>query len=116
MLTYPGAQKLFLPLTLFVSFSTTEDLLFYDEFSETARNNSNIKIIYTITRPEESQGVWKGEVGRISEALIKKYVKDILKQTYYIAGPPKMVSAMEAIVKNMGIPEEKIFKENFVGY
>lgn len=116
MITFSNTKKLTIPITLFVSFSTFNEIIFREELEEISKNNPNIKIIYTITHPEESKEEWNGETGRISESLIKKYLPDMQSPIYYIAGPPQMVEAMTEIVKNMGISDEKIKVENFTGY
>lgn len=116
MITFAHQKKLSVPLYLFVSFSTVEETIFYDELMEISKHSLSIKIVYTITRPEESKTTWTGETGRISQNLIKKYVSDIQKPWYMIAGPPKMVEAMEQMIKEMGAPNEQIRKENFTGY
>lgn len=113
MIIYAFTKKLTIPLTLIVSFSRVEDMFFYDELSNISKENPLIKIVYVITHPDEK---WKGETGRISGDLIKKYVPNILDPKYFIVGPSAMVAAMEEVVKNMGAPNEKIFIENFTGY
>jgi len=113
MITYAYSKNLSIPITLIVSFSSVEDLAFHEELSNIAKENSYIKTIYTITHPNVQ---WKGETGRISEGLIKKYVQDIFKPQYFIVGPPAMVAAIEEVVRNMGAVNEKIFIENFTGY
>ena len=114
MLSYAHKKKLTIPLTLFASFATVEDMMYYHELQ--ALENEYIKIIYTITQPAKSLGQWHGETGRISEEMIKKYVTDPLASLYYIVGPGVMVSTMEEMVKEMHIPQEQIRKETFVGY
>lgn len=116
MITCANAEKLSIPITLIVSFSTIEDLVFYEELSDIAKKNLSIRVIYTVSHPEESKSKWNGEIGRISEALIKKYVSNILEPQYFIVGPPAMVAVMEEVVFKMGVPNEKIFIENFTGY
>ncbi len=116
MIRYVAQKNLPVSIYLFVSFSTIKELIFYKELSQIAIEKPNIKIIYTITHPKESQDNWQGEIGRISDTLIKKYVLDIQKPIYYIAGPPKMVEAMVLMVSQMGISADKIRKENFSGY
>lgn len=116
MLLYAAEKNLAIPITLFVSFSTVEDVLFKNELEEATKNNPNIKLVYTVTKLEESKISWSGETGRISEDLIKKYVVDCSKAFFYIVGSPPMVLAMEEMVKQMGIPIERIRKETFVGY
>lgn len=116
MITYAAEKKLSIPLSLFVSFSKPEEIIFQKELEDIAKNNVNIKIVYTITRPEESSISWQGEVGRISPELIQKYTQDTTNALYYIAGPPHMVSAIVEMVKAMGVDITRIKKENFVGY
>ncbi|MBI2431121.1 MAG: FAD-dependent oxidoreductase [Candidatus Levybacteria bacterium] len=115
IIEYAAAKNLTVPITLFTSFSTVEETIFHKEFLEIAKAHPNIKIIHTITQLE-SAVLWNGEKGRISPELIKKYVSDPLLPLYYIAGPPKMVEAMERIVKAMSVSNDKIKKENFIGY
>jgi ferredoxin-NADP reductase len=115
MLTYAAAKKLTIPLTLLVSFSMPEEMVFYDELKK-LESYPNIKIIYTITKPEESQTPWTGEKGRISEELIKKYVSDITNSLFYVVGPPPMEEATTKILKGMQIAEENILTEAFTGY
>lgn len=114
MITYVSEKNLSIPLTLFVSFSTVEEVIYFDKLNTIAKNNPSIKIIYTITNPENS--MWQGEVGRISEELIKKYVQNVGPSQCFIAGPPKMVEVMDKIVKGMSVPQQQIHKENFTGY
>jgi len=116
MITYAHVKKLSIPITLFVSFSTKEDIIFYNELTAISREMPNIKIVYTISHPESSKTKWMGEVGRISEELVKKYVQDIFKPQYFIVGPPAMVAGIEEVVSNMGAANERIFIENFTGY
>ncbi len=116
MVPYEAKKKLSIPITLFASFSATEDMVGLEEVTNAARENPAIKVVYTITRPQESQKPWAGETGRISPAMLKKYVQNPLDSLWYIVGPPAMVSAMETIVKELGVEEEQIKKENFTGY
>ncbi|HSX40053.1 MAG TPA: FAD-dependent oxidoreductase [Candidatus Saccharimonadales bacterium] len=116
MLLYANAKKLSVPITFFASFSTTDDMVFYEEFSNIAKENPSIKVVYTVTQPEKSGKPWSGETGRISAEMIKKYVKDFDKALYYVAGPQVMVEAMVKMVSEMGLPTERILRENFTGY
>lgn len=116
MLTYAAVKNLTIPLTLYVSFSTPEEMIFFEELKQIGETHSNIKIIYTITKPEESQTHWEGEKGRISEGLIKKYLPDIEGALYYVVGPPPMEEATTKMLKEMGLSEENILTEAFTGY
>lgn len=124
MLLYAAAKKLSFPIMLFVSFSTIEEMVFYDGLMKIAEDYPTIKVVYTITQPEvipsaatkDGINVWTGETGRISADLIKKYAPEFMNSLFYISGPPVMVDAMLVIVQEMGVPEEQVRKEKFIGY
>lgn len=113
MIEYVGLKNLDLDITFMVSFSTKEELVYFEELSKIASLHKNIKVIYSVSHSDEN---WKGETGRITEDLIKKYVPDISKPLYYIVGPPPMVEATVDLVGNMGIAEDRILQEHFSGY
>lgn len=114
MVTFAAKKQLQIPLTLFVSFSTFAEAVFLEELQSAEKENPNIKIIYTITHPEKSS--WQAETGRISDVLIKKYIQDLSKPIFMIAGPPKMVDAAVDLLQKMGIEEGKIKVDHFTGY
>lgn len=116
MLRYAADKNLTVNLILFVSFSTIEEMVFYQELMDISQKHPNIKVIYTITHQEESKESWTGETGRISENLIKKYIIDIQQPKYYIVGPPAMVEGTKEMLIRMSIPAEQILNENFTGY
>lgn len=117
MISYVDEKKLPLKITLLASFSTVEDIIFKEQLEVIAKRSENVKVVYTITKPEESKlSSWNGEIGRISEELIRKHIKNPLEALYYIVGPPQMVSAMEELVAKMGVPSQRILIENFTGY
>lgn len=116
MLTYAAAKNLTIPMTLFVSFSTPEEMIFYEELKKIGDDHNNIKIVYTITKPEDSQTSWNGETGRISEMLIRKYIPDTVDTLFYVVGPPPMEEATTKLLKDMHITEENILTEAFTGY
>lgn len=112
---YVIEEKLPFHITLLASFSTTKDLIYYKELIDLTKGSS-IKVIYTVTQPEESKTKWEGETGRVSKEMIEKYVPDTKNAVYYIAGPPAMVDAMVTMVEEMGIMKDAIRKESFTGY
>lgn len=116
MLTYAKEMNVTTPITVFASFSSPDEVVFWDELSAVNTVMPNLKAIYTVTKPEESTKSWSGETGRISPELIKKYVPDIAACTYYISGPGAMVDAMENLVASLNVPTEQIIIEKFPGY
>ena len=52
-----------------------------------------------------------------AEKMIKEEIVDYNGRIFYICGPPKMVQSLTDILKNkLGVEDEKIKIENFVGY
>lgn len=114
ILRFVDSKKLKSKITLFVSFPNKEEVIFYDELKEMEKTNPNIKIIYSLTKEDNSYP--KLETGRITPEMIKKYVQDYSFSRFFITGPEIMVLSMFDSIKKSGIVEENIFKEDFPGY
>ena len=103
-------------VVLLYSSNTPEDVVFKEDFAEMQAANKNLKVIYTITLPNDSRGQ-PGRTGRIDEAMIKEEIPDYDKRFFYISGPPGMVEAMKEILTGeLKLAVQKIKTENFSGY
>jgi ferredoxin-NADP reductase len=102
-------------LLLFYSNRTREDAAFLDELNELQNGNPNYKLIATMTEADKV-GSWPEESGRIGKEMILRYVPDLTKPIFYVAGPPGMVLAMEEILRDAGVSSERIRTEEFFGY
>ena len=100
-------------ITLLYGNRTEKDIVFRKELEEMQKQNKNLKAVFTVGEPSES---WTGYTGRINAAMIAKETPDYKERTFYICGPPAMVEAMENLLKDLSVPQEKIKKENFTGY
>ena len=103
-------------LTLFYSNRHPEDAAFLDELVQAARTNPNFTFIATMTEMEKSSQPWKGETSLIDESLLKKHLGDLTTPIYYVSGPPKMVSAMQKLLSQLGVKAANIRAEEFSGY
>ncbi len=115
MLRYAADENLAHPITLLYSAPTPEHLVFRREFESLPQENSNVKIVMSVSDASKSE-TWQGETGRIDAAKIQKYADDIPNSIFYTCGPPPMVQAMEEVLKSMGVAEDKIRVERFSGY
>ncbi len=109
-------RKLHHKMFLFYSNRRPEDAPFLEELQNIAKQNSNFKLIATMTDAKKSAMSWKGETGKINLSLIRKYVKDLETPVYYISGLSDMVSAMKTMVTNAGVNEDNIYAEEFTGF
>ncbi len=116
MITYAAEKGLQIPMTLLVSFTIPDEIVFKEEFKNITEQHPHIKVIYTITKPEQSSISWEGEKGRISEDLLKRYGGDLLQSTFFVSGPGSMVDGTDTLLKSLHISEENIILEKFPGY
>jgi ferredoxin-NADP reductase len=116
MITYAFDKKLTIPITLLYSNKIPEEIVFRKELDAIAKENPSIKIIHTITRPQESKEHWSGRAGRVDESFIKENVPDLVSPLFYLAGPDSMVTALLGLLQTMGIPKENTVFEKFSGY
>ncbi|MEK6852961.1 MAG: FAD-dependent oxidoreductase [Nanoarchaeota archaeon] len=116
MIQYATEKRLPIKITLIYSNKTPEEIAFKDELNELLKKNPNLRVHYTITRPEEGRQEWHGLRGRIDEQMIKKLVPNLHEVIFYICGPPSMVNAMNEMLIKMGIPSTRIKLERFTGY
>jgi len=94
-----------------------EDIIFRQDLDQMSSVNKSIRIVYTLTSPDIDKQAWQGKIGYIDEKVIKEEISNFNERTFYICGPPKMVESLINILKNkLGVQEDKIKTENFVGY
>jgi ferredoxin-NADP reductase len=105
------------PIHLVCSNSVPEEIAFKKEFDDIVKTHKNIKVIYTITHPEESKVKWDGLTGRVDEAFLRNFLKSNLyplTSVFWVCGPPAMTTAVEETLEKMGIGN--IREEKFTGY
>lgn len=103
-------------VTLLYSARTEGDIVFREDFIEMQKQNDHLSTVYSITDQEAPPG-WEGRVGRISTGMVKEEMPDFAEQVFYVCGPPGMVNALSAMLKEeLKLSPEKVITENFIGY
>ena len=84
---------------------------FRQDLEEIAGRNSNIRPVFTITRPEEWQE-WNGHTGRIDDGLLcsERVSSDSL---FFICGPPDMIRDVIGMLVRLGAPGSRIKYEQW---
>jgi ferredoxin-NADP reductase len=103
-------------LILMYSNRRPEDAAFLDELQSLQQDNPEYTCIGTMTSPTGGTEAWKGETGRIDQAMLRKYVKDMETASFYVVGPPAMVDGLRKMLESAGIHKSNIRAEEFVGY
>lgn len=114
MIAYVVKKEIKIPMLLFASFSYSNEICFYAELLQMQKSYPLFVPVFTITDKKNKK--WNGEIGRFSEALLKKYHTDITHSLYNIVGPQKMVDVTRDILVGLHVPNGRIQVENFTGY
>lgn len=110
---YVTDKNLPIQIHLIYANSHTEEITFKKELDEISQAHKNIKVTYFVSEPTSN---WKGEKGRINSNFLSQLTTHYSQSTYWVCGPPPMVTAMEEILEQMKIPTEQIKTEKFTGY
>ena len=105
IIRYIDESDLQVPTTLIYSASAPSELLFCEEFEAIATRNPNFRTNFTVTRPHNEP--WDGHIGRIDTSTLRNAGVNA-NTLCYICGPPEMIQAMLAALKEIGVPEERL--------
>jgi len=96
---------------LLVGSKKPSQLIYRGELDRLQGINSNLHVHFAISAPADEN--WKGFTGRISPEFISKHVPLIQSRRIHICGPSLMMSAVEAMILELGVAQEKIRLESF---
>jgi ferredoxin-NADP reductase len=100
-------------LVVFYGSMTEDGIVYKEEFDEFERAIAGLRVVHVITKPTES---WKGYGGFITADVIRAELADPGAWTYYIVGPPPMITAMDKVMGQLEIPKAQTVIESFAGY
>lgn len=109
MLRHIADSKAAGDFVLFYSAKDLESTLYREEIERLERSNPGIKVVITLTK--ESPEGWKGENGRIDEAMIRRHINDPAAFDWWICGPGEMVKAMKACLAAAGADMKRLHME-----
>lgn len=110
---YCTDTKLKTDIAILCSCHSTNDILFKEDFEEMQKQNKRLKFSYTLTNSFEN---WGGLKGRIDAQMIRQEIPDYADRIFYISGPPYMVDTMVNVLKTLGLTNEHMKIELFLGY
>jgi ferredoxin-NADP reductase/Na+-transporting NADH:ubiquinone oxidoreductase subunit NqrB len=92
------------------------DELVYQEVFEPARRQLGLNLIYSLSDPATLPPAWQGETGMVSAEMIKCHLPDYRERLFYVSGPPQMVNAVRAALRQLGVNRRQIKTDFFPGY
>jgi Na+-transporting NADH:ubiquinone oxidoreductase subunit F len=93
------------------------DLIYHEEFTRLAAEHPNFSYVVALSEPKEKDD-WDGPVGFIHQVAYDEYLGQHEAPEdceYYMCGPPLMVSAVQKMLTDLGVPEENVMFDDFGG-
>lgn len=100
-------------ITLIHSNRTMADIIFSELFAQAQKQLPEFQLIQTLT--DESPANWTGQIGLISDQMIKS-AGDINSSHIYLSGPEPMVDAFKPRLLALGAQEKLLHQDWFPGY
>jgi ferredoxin-NADP reductase len=114
ILDWATQERLPHKLYLFYSNREAEDVAFLEELETLVAQNPRFTLIPTVTRLTNS--AWPYEKGRINHEMLSRYLVELTKPVFYIAGPSGMVTGMADLLHSSGVSDDDIRTEEFGDY
>lgn len=117
MIRYAADQAFDLPILLLYSSRTPAEIVFKAELDEIARTRRNIRVTYTVTRPDGAQERWDGRTGRFGADDVRAAADGLGQPFYYVCGSEAMVEGMTRLLsEELRVAPADIRSEEFPGY
>lgn len=117
MLKFATDTRLEKPLILVYSSKTPADIVFRAELETLARANHAIRLLHTVTRPEQATEPWDGRKGRIDGDLLREATRGVRHPLVYVAGPPGLVKEIRNLLdREIHLSSDDIRTDEFEGY
>ncbi|MEA2479792.1 MAG: hypothetical protein QOJ07_1714 [Thermoleophilaceae bacterium] len=99
------------PLLLLYGSRRWADVTFREELDDLERHLPNLRVVHVLSRPEAG---WRGEQGRVGEALLRRYAPpNVAHWSALACGPAPMVAESARALQRLGVPRAAIQVEGF---
>ncbi|KPK15410.1 MAG: Na(+)-translocating NADH-quinone reductase subunit F [Myxococcales bacterium SG8_38] len=91
------------------------DIFYRDDFMHLAAENPNFTCVVALSEPRKEDR-WEGPVGFIHQVVHDDYLVHHEAPEdceYYMCGPPLMISAVQKMLADLGVPEENVMFDDF---
>jgi NAD(P)H-flavin reductase len=90
---------------------TVSDLIFREEIDSLGKGMAKFSFKPTLSAPA-ARDRWDGHVGRVTQAL-QREITNASPYDAYICGQPEMCESVATLLMAKGIPEDRIFRDDF---
>ncbi len=91
------------------------DLFYHEEFQRLADEHPNFTYVAALSEPRDDDQ-WEGPTGFIHQVAYDMHLRDHKAPEdceYYMCGPPLMISAVQGMLRDLGVPEESVMFDDF---
>jgi len=91
------------------------ELFYIDDFRNIEKEFPNFSFHIALSEPMPEDN-WTGLTGFIHNVVMENYLKNHPEPEeieYYLCGPPLMLSAVQNMLSNMGVPDENVAFDDF---
>jgi glycine betaine catabolism B len=91
---------------------TPKDIIFRQELDDLKARFPNLHVHVTLSRAEDTD--WTGHKGRVTAEFLMKCIPELPSRLVYICGPDAMMAMIVQVLKDLGMPPERIKMEEFI--
>ncbi len=102
-----------IPVHLFYSNRTAEDIAYAEEFRLLDRHHANFRCIFTLTK-DVPHG-WPGERGRIDGPMLDRSLDDFPSQRFFMCGPVPFMQNIRELLAERGVEVKKYLHQELFG-
>ena len=99
-------------LWLFFGYRTTRDIFYLRQYEKLAEKHPNFRVIYALSDDLGPDEQWDGETGFI-HLSVDKHLEPGTPRQAFLCGPPLMIEAVTAVLKEKGLAAKDIFYDEF---
>lgn len=111
ILKYMHSKKIDRKVTFYFGARTREDLFEMETLEMLMKDMPNLKVISCLSKPTEACN-WDGEKGRVTD-MLNKFLENGAEKEAYLCGSPVMIDSVIPILKEKGMPEDRIYYDKF---
>lgn len=93
-----------------------ESEIAYKDVLEEAMRELGVRVVYVLSDLATVPHDWTGERGFITQEIIETHVSAVISSSYYISGPPAMVSSYSSLLETMHVCKKDITTDFFPGF
>lgn len=98
--------------TLYFGCRNISDAIYLDFFKEFKKFHPAFDYKYSLSSAPGPEAKWEGETGFV-HLSVEKHMKQNANCVAFLCGPPLMIEAVTKTLQDKGLPEEKIFFDDF---